>query len=93
MNTTTSHAALVAEVTALRATLNDAVELCESLRSERDALRAVRDSMRTVIRNEADQCDILAGHVNVEYADLDDDAQLLVGVASRLRMVLTGQST
>ncbi len=34
-----SHAALIAEVTALRATLNDAVELCEALRSERDRLR------------------------------------------------------
>ncbi len=37
--TNTSHAALVAEVTALRATLNDAVELCESLRGERDKLQ------------------------------------------------------
>ncbi len=38
-----SHAALVAEVTALRATLSDAVELVESLRAERDALRAALD--------------------------------------------------
>ncbi len=36
--TQTSHAALIAEVTALRATLNDAVELCETLRAERDRL-------------------------------------------------------
>ncbi len=38
--TTTSHAALVAEVTALRASLGDAVEMVESLRADRDALRA-----------------------------------------------------
>ncbi len=41
-----SHAALVAEVTALRATLNDAVELCESLRADRDVLRdAANDAL------------------------------------------------
>ncbi len=36
--TPASHAALVAEVTALRASLGDAVEMVETLRSERDTL-------------------------------------------------------
>ncbi len=36
---------LLAEVTALRATLNDAVELCETLRAERDKLRAALEDI------------------------------------------------
>ncbi len=79
-----SHTALIAEVTALRASLGDAVELCETLRSERDALRAA-------VHVEQEECDTIASNlVADDYVTraVEEQAQLLSGVAGRLRAAL-----
>ncbi len=52
-----SHAALIAEVTALRASLGDAVELCESLRADRDALRAALECIVAALSQPVQTCE------------------------------------